>query len=407
VQWDWNYRTGYGSTALSILSLSTGLSSLASYVWRTTRSIAAALLAPMLILLNPNTLYLQSTPMTEPLLLGLSFLSLSTVARWMETPSAQTRRWAGWTLVALMLARYEGWCVGWALVACALARFRKEPARAFALMPYAAGAMMAFLLLGRGATGHWFVTSGFFVPDNEAFHRPFKALSQVFFATLALGGWPIMLVGMLGAGVCVLAATRRMPALAPLALFAAAALPLLAFFDGHPFRVRYMVALVAACGAVSPFAVAALPKRWQLYAAALLLALCVWTKPPLDASAPMVSEAQWETPFRVGRRDVSRYLSTAYDGTPILASMGSLAHYMQESSWIGLNLRNFVHEGNGDLWQAALSAPAAHVRWVLIEERAEGGDLLAAKYAADPAFLAGFTRAAEGGGMALFQKNGP
>ena len=52
------------------------------------------------------------------------------------------------------------------------------------------------------------------------------------------------------------------------------------------------------------------------------------------------------------------YLATVYDGTPILASMGSLGHYMQETSSIGLGIRNFLHEGNGDLWIGALAAPA-------------------------------------------------
>ena len=32
-----------------------------------------------------------------------------------------------------------------------------------------------------------------------------------------------------------------------LALFATAALPLAAFYDGHPYRIRYMVPVVATC----------------------------------------------------------------------------------------------------------------------------------------------------------------
>jgi hypothetical protein len=118
----------------------------------------------------------------------------------------------------------------------------------------------------------------------------------------------------------------------------------------------------------------------------------------------MVTEAQWETPFRHEREVVSRYLDRAYDHTPILASMGSLGHYMQESARHGLRLADFVHEGNGDLWTAAVAHPGRHVRWMLIEERAEGGDILAAAARTRPTFLDGFERVAEGGGVALYER---
>ena len=83
----------------------------------------------------------------------------------------------------------------------------------------------------------------------------------------------------------------------------------------------------------------------------------------------MPVEAQWETPFRLERQRVSEALRARYDGTPILASMGSLGHYMQESSTIGLGIGNFVHEGNGDLWMEAIRSPRRSVRWILLEER--------------------------------------
>ena len=84
--------------------------------------------------------------------------------------------------------------------------------------------------------------------------------------------------------------------------------------------------------------------------------------------------------------------------------MGSLGHYMQETASIGINLREYLHEGNGDLWIAALERPQSHVKWILIEELAEGGDQLAARARTDPGFLGGFKRVAEGGGVALYRR---
>ena len=85
-----------------------------------------------------------------------------------------------------------------------------------------------------------------------------------------------------------------------------------------------------------------------------------------------------------------------------MASMGSLAHYMQELSLAGFALRDFLHEGNGDLWLAALAHPRDHVRWILMEEVAEGGDMLAERARREPAFLAGFTRVCEGRRRGLY-----
>jgi hypothetical protein len=101
---------------------------------------------------------------------------------------------------------------------------------------------------------------------------------------------------------------------------------------------------------------------------------------------------------------VTRYLADHDDDTPILVSMGSLAHYMQETSHAGFRLRDFLHEGNGNLWTEALRTPVFHVGWILIEERAEGGDMLFQRAKTDPGFLQGFVRVAEGGGVALYRR---
>jgi hypothetical protein len=87
--------------------------------------------------------------------------------------------------------------------------------------------------------------------------------------------------------------------------------------------------------------------------------------------------------------------------------MGSLAHYMQELAQEGLNIRDFVHEGNKPFWPDALKDPRDRVGWILIEERAEGGDVLAMRAREQPAFLQGFQRVCDGGGVALYRSTRP
>ena len=85
-----------------------------------------------------------------------------------------------------------------------------------------------------------------------------------------------------------------------------------------------------------------------------------------------------------------------------MASMGSLGHYMQETSRDGFAMRDFLHEGNGDIWLAALDSPRPFAGWVLIEEKAEGGDMLAGVAREHPHFLDGYARVCEGAGLALY-----
>src|SRR6185503_1085413 len=107
----------------------------------------------------------------------------------------------------------------------------------------------------------------------------------------------------------------------PLALAACAALPLYAYFKGHPVRIRYDVPLVAACAAIIGSGVALLPRRLQPLAGAAVIILSVWQVHPLDDNAPVVVESQREAPNLEGRRAVTGYLAQHWDGQPILMSM--------------------------------------------------------------------------------------
>ena len=125
---------------------------------------------------------------------------------------------------------------------------------------------------------------------------------------------------------------------------------------------------------------------------------------PFSAHAPMIGEAQRDATNKVGRGNVTNYLRDHWDGTTIMMSMGSLAHYMHDLTELHMQVRDFLQEGNEQLWvHAAARGPRGFVRWVVIEERAEGGDVLFQAAQRDPHFLDGFVRVAEGGGVALYR----
>jgi hypothetical protein len=77
---------------------------------------------------------------------------------------------------------------------------------------------------------------------------------------------------------------------------------------------------------------------------------------------------------------------------------------MQELSAIGVPLRSFVHEGNGDLWLDALASPRRHVGWILIESRHDNRDAIASRLAEHPDLLDGFAEVAAAGDVTLYRR---
>jgi hypothetical protein len=414
VQIDSFYRTGASAIALSVLSMAVAAWAIARMILGATGSAAGGLTAAALFLANPNLLYLQSTPMTEPLLFATTMVAVMLAAEWAGANDAGWPRAAGLALAGACMTRYEAWPVAAALIGLtgfAMLRRGAGPRQAALacarLSLYPALAVLLFLVNSRWTTGHWFLTSGFFIAENEAQGQAWMAFRQVREGTYHLSG-TILVLGAYASAAVVLVAFVRSAGSATLAMIlaltATAALPWYAYFNGHPLRVRYSLPLVFAACALCGVGVALLPRRVRVIAGVLLVLGVLWQQSPLDARAPMLLEAQRDNANRAGRAAVTRYLSSHHDGRVIMMSMGSLAHYMHDLSAYGFDIRDFLHEGNGDLWVFALErGPRGFTKWVVVEEQAEGGDAIAQRARTYPQFYRGFERVAEGGGVALYR----
>jgi hypothetical protein len=363
--------------------------------------------------MQPDILYLQSTPMTEPLLFALTLVSLTLVVDWVNRDGRDAPTAPGVALIAACLTRYEAWFVTAAVVVFAglALLLRRLPflsaLRATAYLAlYPLLAILGFFFHSWFTTGAWFVTGGFFVPDERLHHRPLASFLSVWYGVHVLVGYGMLLTAVAGFfAVCAGAIKSRDRAawLVLLSLAALFVLPTYAFFEGHPFRMRYMIAPTVGVAVFVGLAIGLVPARVRSFAAAAVVGWLVLTTNPLNRNAPMVLEAQWDRPFSEGRREVTSCLMPHYKHEPILASMGSLAHYMQELSREGVNIRDFIHEGNLPYWQEDIEAPKGRVKWILIEQQAEGGDVLAQKARESSEFLSGFTKVCEGGGVALYK----
>src|SRR5258707_649147 len=140
VQIDVFYRTGMSAVALSIAEYALAAGAIAWIIQRVTGSALAAVAGTAVFALNPNVLYLQSTPMTEPLLLATTTVAVAMLMQWADLAEApEARRRAGVAFALACLTRYEAWPVTVsALLAAAWARWRRGQPLASALRDVAA-----------------------------------------------------------------------------------------------------------------------------------------------------------------------------------------------------------------------------------------------------------------------------
>ena len=414
VQIDWMYRTGFSAIAISVVSFAVTAACVSAIVRTLTGSRTGAVLAAAIFALNPNVLYLQSTPMTEPLLFALSSLVVLHLTRWAMAEDLPIPRAAGWTIVAACLTRYEAWpIVGAAMALAALGKWQRGAsftavAREIGrLAIYPALTVVFFMGVSFASTGQWFVTGGFYVPDPKLqgqFAAVWDAIREG--AVTLAGPTLISATEIAAAFLLLLAVTRRKwAAMAmPIALLAAIALPAYAFYSGHPFRIRYEVPLILG-GAACIGAAAGMLRFAAPLLAIPLLFFIVREAPAFDRNAPVIVEAQVDRANGIGRQAVTECLKRSYDRTTIMASMGSLAHYLQELSNAGFDLDDFIHEGSGPMWQFALHVdPAPFAGWMLVEEEAEGGDVLFQRRREWPGFMRDYDRVCAGGNVALYQR---
>src|SRR5205814_427821 len=144
------------------------------------------------------------------------------------------------------------------------------------------------------------------VPENNALDSPLVAAAEVGWGARMLSGGPLVWAGAGGGALALgfgLLIRRRADALLALSLLAMAALPWAGFVKGHPFRIRYMVPLLAIEAVGAGVAVGFVP-RLRIAIGLLVLGAIAYGLHPfnfnaggwVESTVPMIVEAEWEQP---------------------------------------------------------------------------------------------------------------
>lgn len=355
---------------------------------RLTQSLPGSFAALGLFALNPNLLYLQSTPMTEPVLLaGLLALLYFTVL-FRDTQSLLAVVGAGVASLAASLGRYEGWFLIPFVTVYLLVAARRWQMRLLAPLVFGTIASLGPLYW----LGHnWWLYNN----PLEFYSGPYsaKAIYQrtgsypgnhdvrkawLFFRTGAAmcAGWGVVIIAAAGLIGCVV---RRM--LWPLLFLAlpsafylwsmysgGAAIFVPQLWYGSYYNTRYGLAPLPLFAVAGAGVVLLLRGKWRIVgsAVAIMAGLIPWILQPRPEAWVCWKESQVNSETRrAWTKEAAQLLTEQYhSGAGIFTSFGDLTGILREA---GIPLREALHDGNEPAWMAATTRPDLflHEEWAV------------------------------------------
>ena len=405
---------------------------------RLTHNSPASFVGSLAFILNPNVLYLQTTPLTEPVLMATMTAGCYYFLAWAQDDDSKQLIWTAVALFLATLARYDGWALYLACFVLIIPiGWLKHHRRA-----QIGGNLLLFGTLGGLGIALWFLWCLLIFKDPLYFqHGPFS--SQLQQAGLIANNqlatyhdlwqsvryYSIVAIETVGPIVFVLAVLAVLAFLVrrwrtPEALGALIFLTPFAFYIVSLFSGQ---AAIFAPGAVPP---GPLPSQFYnvrygseiVAPAAIFLATLIHRLPfariqrlPFAKSAfVVVILAQSILTFQGGiialqdglygtscepTNHITIYLAAHYDGGKILDDIRTVEDFAEA----GIDGKDVIFQATNPYWNSALANPASFVEWVVVQP---GDDVSKYVHPNAPAFLAQFTLVAQNGNALLFHLKG-
>lgn len=355
-----------------------------------TQSKFSSTAGALILLFNPNLLYLQTTPMTEPLLMMTFALASYYFVKYMQTDSVADLVLTGAAVSLVCLTRYDGWFLFLCMLAIipihALIKHgrRKAEGRLFLFAgigglgimlwllwnqmifkdalyfmsgPYSAAAQQKVLdTVGQLPTkGNWLTAGTYFwwaMIDNNG--------GLIF----ALAG-----IGVLGMLIWNKNHSRYLAGLlvSPIifniiALYlgqSAMNIPQAVNNPGY-FNTRY--GLLTLPGFAIAIGMLISKTKWLKYTVPVLFAVQTWLF--VTAGTPItLTDGLLGLKNTYYTVEASRWLADNYQGGLILTSLASHDAFVART---GLAMKNYIHEGTRENWQNALKNPSGSATYITV-----------------------------------------
>lgn len=430
---DYLWQTGLAGSIPSMICYLLSTIYLFLAARRLTGDSRASFIGALVFILNPNVLYLQTTPLSELVCFATLTMSCYYFLAWTQEESLKYLIFAAGSTFLATLARYDGWDLFLTLfVLIPVIGVMKHKSRVSI-----EGNLIVFGLLGGLGIGLWTLWCTVIFGDPLYFqHGPYSSQQQqlVYLQTGSLYTYhdllqsfryytllsidtlgPILFLMMVVALIAFVSRHRLTPeVLGTLAfltpfgfyvvslysgqavLFIPEAVP--AYAQQHLYNARFGAEMVAP----TALFIALLISRRQLpslrgfwrEAVYIVATIVILTQIVLVASGGILSlqDGQYGLSCEP-QHQINIYLAQHYAGGRILQDF--YASNFDETD-AGIDLKNVVSESSGALWTAALRDPARSVDWIIVRPLdspyPESPDLVAQNInIASPAFLKQFS----------------
>jgi hypothetical protein len=444
---DYLWQSGLAGSIVGIGSYLVAMIYIFLAARRLTRNSCASFIGTLVYVLNPNVLYLQATPLTEPVCQATFAMACYYSLAWVQEDRRKYLLLATASTFLATLSRYDGWV----LIAVFPALISITGALKHQSLRKIEGNLVTFIALGSLGIVLWLVWGEIIFHDPLYFQHSAFSSQQQFLALLQRtehGNLPLDIqlytidtVETLGLGLFLLALIaillfvyRRWNALDTLAVLAFLS-PFVFYivalyggqvtlFDsratfyplgiipisesGHLFNSRFGSEMVAPAAifiaTLVPIWSKATPffQRWgKLLARGLLLLMIVLQSAWVAYGGVISIIAETNPPFCAFGYPLNVYLAEHYNGGRILQA--EYPFHLSESE-AGIHFSNIVYEGSASLWAQALQHPETSVDWVIFSP---GDSVAEAMARAGHRFIQDFTLVVTGpNGLRLYHRNG-
>jgi hypothetical protein len=399
------WRTGLAGAAIGVpcLVLAAVMSYRTSYLL--TRSVAASWLAPVVIVANPNTLYLAATPMTELLLLAMVASSLYFLCKWVLHDGINNLVVAAVFASLATLARYDGWMFvlveAVVVLVVAAVRYRSRAGVEglcvlFGVLAFTgiAGWLLwnqlifsdplyfAQSVYGSAEQQQFFLRTGLL----PTYHDAGKSVAYWFEDVRIIAGSVLIVLATVGLILLVVKSIRERRVGPP--LIAAAALSCFAFYIASlylgqaslilpkfappdaPYRMsnlRYGLQALLPIGVFVAYLGARKPRVFVPILAVIVAAQGIYfvaTSQVMAYQDGTIGLSSQRVSKGPDSATVEDWLRQNYDGGLVLMDDYRRPVGPVES---GIPMGSFIGVGNKPYWQESLGNPAQHAQWVILQ----------------------------------------
>lgn len=412
----WNdtlWQTGFAGSISSMVSYIISSGFVYGLIFLITKRIGASFTGSLVFMLNPNVLYMQSTPMTELTLLMFFTGATYFLVKWVK----ERYNIIYLVLASLMvffatLTRYDAWflfiCLVPSLIIITLLHYKKDGKLNFDRASFSKGfrileaRLLLFMTIGGFGIFLWLVWNFLIFKDPLYFALgPYSAKAQqerieeagslltahdlmlsikaYWWSMLDNMGSFLLLAGIVGLILFIFKNKITPFSVAVLTILTPVAFHIISLYVGNSilvtpelgaqfteeartswFNVRY--------GLMVAPAIALFAAYWARYKGLqiLLISLIFIQSFFFYARRDVVTITDGvigTSSLRVG--DASTWIAQAAENENGLI-LTSIAYNNALAFSSGIDLKRFVHEGTGDYWSTALTTPSKNVKWIVM-----------------------------------------